>query len=1477
MGADIHHDDDSSSSSTPQEEEAISVCLRLRPPNKLETSRRGRSCISIDEKKIIVDSPLEGEFEFEYDEIFDEGASQASLHNSITMPLTSRLVSGYNVALLAYGQSTSGKTYTLMGEGDYLNLSPPPKPTQKQEEMHDSLDLKSILDSSFSDFSKKAHPTQKQEDLYGSLDLKEMMNSSNSKVPERQNFRSNNMKNKQPSSKMLLLGLLQPVAPQEKAETETSTPESKNVTTNVGIVPRAIHHLFQLLSESPATMEFTIRCSYIEIHLEKAVDLLHPPNSSVGITAQGIQCASEACCFDAQDVLTLLSKGNAVQKVAKTQFDSRSHTIFTLKLEQSDIVTGITRKSTWTVVDLVGSEVAPVDKRLAAKPTKTALQRETKMLQKSYSALNAVVKALSDQSNPNQDLEIPYSKSKLTRGLKEILGGNCCTTVLLTASPSTYNVTETISTLRFGETCKRITNTPTQQRELTKMEYRRKLKRAEEKQQELKELLREVASECHNLPSIPSTLKIKKLTASFPSEESKDDFEYTTMQQQLKTAKEEKEKTESLLKEYQSQFAILRTQNEKLTHSQSKATEDLLKAQQDIQVLTQRKLEVEHNLRTSQFRENEATVFLRQFRRFYRRLLQNKAAQGNGDTNEITQKVPGVPDLQGLIDVDTLLLESGLIEEEELQDDKSQATYRPSSAALMKSTAAAKKAAKEASALGKTGEGWDDGASGLSASSLGSRLPPSVKIDEKGLDAISEIGDGGVSEMGDESVGRKTAGFAPVAETIDEEGSAVSSRVEGRDGGARLNNAADDLTSIGMRKWNDTPLTGTYGSDARGATTNEESSIVTSSEVVTESVLETNTEVESTVGSEYTESLASSVQLQSIVSRSSKASTITPSNLAARQKHLKTPSGRLSHMRERDLESDLLKMSQRCIDLQIALNEERAHVDVLSNKSGALSKKKLAQEAIQLQKALDRKTHDLQAIIWKMNELHLINKTYNEKMANRELHVMYLEENLVNLQNKNRQIIVEQQESERKLRAELETLKVMTDALKVPLWQFGECSITERNLSNRIMLPMRGHNTEEEKKEDDDVGSNDGSMDMRLLDSEYKAPVTQPPSAIQATRKLEPSRGLFGSDTVDAETQTDFRIDSMEEKKEDKPVMVDKGTDAKKVSMETEGTMTDAVEFADEKASAVMEVAKVSTQEQGIMTDAVEFADEKAPCINEGTMTDAVEFATKKAPCTNEGTMTDAVEFATKKAPCVEEGTMTEPALTFETGTMTIQVNTTEIGIMTDVEEIKPDTTAALIGASAGAGAAITARAIPDGVERGQMARSRGVDDKENVVEKDTKIPAKSNSIERDPFLPPKAVPAIKRDRGLEDASSRGELINPPTHEVIFQTDFVSPLPGGNDDVLSAENQSELRRQSLDQGQHPDTMFPGGKPPNYQPRRFVRKLGPKIKPAVLNEGRRKSNQSSSSRQGTTSVKSGSRRGSGSSRSGSRSRTRSHRI
>ena len=41
----------------------IKVCLRLRPMNKLETSRRSRNCVTIhdDDQTVTVDSPIDGD------------------------------------------------------------------------------------------------------------------------------------------------------------------------------------------------------------------------------------------------------------------------------------------------------------------------------------------------------------------------------------------------------------------------------------------------------------------------------------------------------------------------------------------------------------------------------------------------------------------------------------------------------------------------------------------------------------------------------------------------------------------------------------------------------------------------------------------------------------------------------------------------------------------------------------------------------------------------------------------------------------------------------------------------------------------------------------------------------------------------------------------------------------------------------------------------------------------------------------------------------------------------------------------------------------------------------------------------------------------------------------------------------------------------------------------------------------------------
>jgi kinesin family member 5 len=73
---------------------------------------------------------------------------------------------------------------------------------------------------------------------------------------------------------------------------------------------------------------------------------------------------------------------------------------------------------------------------------------------------------------------VPYRDSKLTRILQESLGGNSRTTLVINCSPSSYNEAETLSTLRFGIRAKSIKNTARVNAELSPMELKGLLQKA---------------------------------------------------------------------------------------------------------------------------------------------------------------------------------------------------------------------------------------------------------------------------------------------------------------------------------------------------------------------------------------------------------------------------------------------------------------------------------------------------------------------------------------------------------------------------------------------------------------------------------------------------------------------------------------------------------------------------------------------------------------------------------------------------------------------------------------------------------------------------------------------------------------------------------------------------------------------------------------------------------------------------------------
>lgn len=93
------------------------------------------------------------------------------------------------------------------------------------------------------------------------------------------------------------------------------------------------------------------------------------------------------------------------------------------------------------LADLAGSE--KIGKTGATGET----LEEAKKINQSLSTLGNCINALTKSKRGY----IPYRDSKLTHILRESLGGNCKTTLIITCSPHKFNFDETVSTLKFGQ------------------------------------------------------------------------------------------------------------------------------------------------------------------------------------------------------------------------------------------------------------------------------------------------------------------------------------------------------------------------------------------------------------------------------------------------------------------------------------------------------------------------------------------------------------------------------------------------------------------------------------------------------------------------------------------------------------------------------------------------------------------------------------------------------------------------------------------------------------------------------------------------------------------------------------------------------------------------------------------------------------------------------------------------------------------
>ncbi|KAM6402245.1 centromere-associated protein E [Pluvialis apricaria] len=332
------------------DEGAVTVCVRVRPLVAREKALEDKASLYWKSENNTI-SEVNGTKVFNYDRVFHSSDNTQQLYEGVAVPIIQSAVQGYNGTIFAYGQTASGKTYTMMGNED-----------------------------------------------------------------------------------------------------------------SVGIIPKAIKHVFKVICEIPER-EFLLRVSYMEIYNETITDLLCDirKKKPLGIREDVnrntyVEDLIEEVVVAPEQVMEWIRKGEKNRHYGETKMNehsSRSHTIFRMIIEsreRSDPANancdGAVMVSHLNLVDLAGSE------RASQTGSEGVRLKEGCNINRSLFILGQVIKKLCDDPSGF----INYRDSKLTRILQNSLGGNAKTVIICTITPVSFD--ETLSTLQFANTAKRMKNSP---------------------------------------------------------------------------------------------------------------------------------------------------------------------------------------------------------------------------------------------------------------------------------------------------------------------------------------------------------------------------------------------------------------------------------------------------------------------------------------------------------------------------------------------------------------------------------------------------------------------------------------------------------------------------------------------------------------------------------------------------------------------------------------------------------------------------------------------------------------------------------------------------------------------------------------------------------------------------------------------------------------------------------------------------------
>lgn len=228
-----------------------------------------------------------------------------------------------------------------------------------------------------------------------------------------------------------------------------------------GIMPLTLSELFGKIEEYSSEREYKVKLWYLEIYNENLRDLLSNTEDYLDLRedpAKGIIITNilEITVSSCKDIMHLLKRGNRNRTQESTmanEASSRSHAILQVQVEYKDKVTGLDAEikvGKLSLIDLAGSE------RASATQNRGIRLIEGANINRSLLTLGNCINALCEANEKGTKPHVPYRDSKLTRLLKDSLGGNSRTVMIANVSPYSATFEDTYNTLKYANRAKNI-------------------------------------------------------------------------------------------------------------------------------------------------------------------------------------------------------------------------------------------------------------------------------------------------------------------------------------------------------------------------------------------------------------------------------------------------------------------------------------------------------------------------------------------------------------------------------------------------------------------------------------------------------------------------------------------------------------------------------------------------------------------------------------------------------------------------------------------------------------------------------------------------------------------------------------------------------------------------------------------------------------------------------------------------------------